>query len=238
MTSRENSPSRTTLPLNINIGRESNKFNNKNKLNENEDIYKKYIIESNISLHEENQELKILNINLKNDISQKMEEIDKFEEQIRYMRGLLHNLALIKEKSSDLANSWEKQSRKSCKIINKYFDIENINWLFNLNLYNLLILFCFDIFISNDFKILNFIFYQTISLSILLTYIKIIKQEKFPFKYLLFKNYELIKLEFKENLKNIYIEQTELISKNIDIQKTIDNIESGCISVSNFIDNI
>ena len=238
MSFRDTSPSRGTLPLNINIGRESDKLNNKAKFNENEEIYKKYIIQTNISLNEENKDLKIANTNLTNDISEKIEEIDKYEEQIRYMRGLLHNLALIKEKSITLANTWEKQSRKSCKIISKYYDIKSINWLFNLNIYNLLILFSFDFLISNNYTLFIFIFYQIISLSILLTYIKIIKQEKFPFKYLLFKEYELIKLEFKENLEILYNEQNELITKNNEIKKSIDNIESGCISVSNLIDNI
>ena len=95
MTSRERSPSRTTLPLNIEIGSNSNKYINdsKNDL----PLYKDYIIRSNICLHEENKDLKIANTNLTNDISEKVEEIDKYEEQIRYV-GLLHNLALIKEK--------------------------------------------------------------------------------------------------------------------------------------------
>lgn len=230
--------SATPLPMNINITSQNDNDNdNDNKFNE----FKDYIIKTNISLQEKNNELQLTVLEQTNTIREKEEEIDNQDERIRYMRGLLQNLALINEKRSKLSESWEIYAKKYSKIINKYYDSKNINLVFNINIYILIILFLLDnLFNKNspNYLLFYYISYQIISIIFIISYIKIIKQEKFQFKYEYFKNFQLLKFDFKENLKHLSDEQTLRIEANAEIKKSIEDIESGCVSVNVMIDNI
>lgn len=128
-------------PININITEEGSSNDSlDNTINE----FKEYIIKNNLVLQTENKIQREKIKDFENEIIQKEEEIDKLDERIRYMRGLLQNF-----------NAMEKINQDIIKTI-KY---ENNILKNKVGYYK----FCFD-------KFYNFILYFYIILIIFLTF--------------------------------------------------------------------
>jgi len=217
------------VPFNININGQSNTNNEENEMNE----FKDYIILTNKILTNENNILRIKLDEMNKENSEKEDEIDKYDEKIRYMRGLLHNLYLLKEKSTILKNKWEKHTKNYCKITNTFLVINGI--------YNYYIYICFLFYIVNTFytKKINslFLFFvsQLISFSLINIIQKLINKN---IKIIYFKNKQIISMNLNDNIEIFKNEYTNLLSESKESIKEIEDLERGTAGVSQLIDNI
>lgn len=106
-------------PVNINI----TQGNEESKKYETNNIYRDYIIQTNQQLNQENKTINIKIKELETQISSLEDENDKFDERIRYMKGLLSNLYEIKNYSlqvkdyqSELVNKYKNMCLRLSKI--------------------------------------------------------------------------------------------------------------------------
>ena len=106
-------------PLNINITQGSEE----SKVYEPNNIFKDYIIQTNQQLNLENKNQNIKIKELESQISSLEDENDKYDERIRYMKGLLSNLHEIKNYSlqlkdyqSELVNKYKNMCLRLTKI--------------------------------------------------------------------------------------------------------------------------
>ncbi len=106
-------------PLNINI----TQGNEDSKAYEPNSLFKDYIIQTNQQLNLENKNLNINIKELESNISSLEEENDKYDERIRYMKGLLSNLHEIKnyclqlkDYQSELVNKYKNMCLRLTKI--------------------------------------------------------------------------------------------------------------------------
>ena len=77
--------------------------------------FKDYIIKNNLSLTDENKKLREKIIELEKENL----EMENYDEKIRYMRGLLHNLYELKEKSLKICKTYVEFSKNILYLINK-----------------------------------------------------------------------------------------------------------------------
>ena len=236
-------------PVNININdtRNSSKdiskdINNKDVNNKEEDYseFQKYIIKNNIHLTNENKELRD-KIKLLEEInSDNLNEIDKYDERIRYMRGLLHNLYTLKELSMEVKDGWENYVKEYYKIIKEYTLIEKyITKIFQIYIFYLFIILSIDkVIFGGWIMYFKLIFYNLIViLGIYYTDKKndIIVNKPFLIKYC---EKGLFKIEFKHNIEDISMKQVDLLKKTNEKKKEIKELEDSCVGVSVMIDNI
>jgi len=217
------------VPFNININGQSNTNNEDNEINE----FKDYIIQSNKILTNENNTLRIKLDQINKENLEKEDEIDKYDEQIRYMRGLLQNLYLLKEKSTILKNKWEKHTKNYCKITN---DFLVINEIYNYYIYISFLFYSVNTFYTNKISYL-FLFIISQFISFLLINI----QQKMFFKNIkivFFKNKQIISINLNDNIEIFKNEYINLLSENKESVKEIEDLERGTVGVSQLIDNI
>jgi FtsZ-binding cell division protein ZapB len=222
-------------PMNINIT--SSKENS-----ESEDYseFEKYIIKNNLQLTKENKQLReqIVELEKKNDENES--ENDKYDERIRYMRGLMHNLYSLKEMSASVRNNWEEYSKKSNKLFNKYYEIDGtINKIILIYITNLVLILLIDLlFNSNYIIIIKMIIYNSAILGLSTTNFKknIINQNLY-YIYWCNKNNKIIMRYNDEyyNIKN-YLQDLEVQTK--EKMKEINELEKASVGVSVMIDNI
>tara|TARA_B110000037_G_C16957980_1_gene439717 strand:+ start:59 stop:721 length:663 start_codon:yes stop_codon:yes gene_type:complete len=217
------------VPFNININGQSNTNNEDNVINE----FKDYIIQTNKILTNENNILrnKLDEVNKEN--SEKEDEIDKYDEKIRYMRGLLQNLYLLKEKSTTLKNKWENHTKNYCKISN---DFLVINEIYNYYIYISFLFYSINTFYTNKISYL-FLFIVSQFISFLLINI----QQKLFFKNIkivFFKNKQIVSINLNDNIETFKNEYENLLSETKDSNKEIEDLERGTVGVSQLIDNI
>ena len=210
-------------PFNINInGTTSDIENEKNE-------FKDYIIVNNKFLINENNSLRIKLDEINKENSEKEDEIDKYDEKIRYMRGLLQNLYLLKEKSTILKNKWQKYTKNYLLIIDKY---SYVNGIFNFNIYTLFMFYCLHtIYTKTISSLLLFIVYQLMSLVFIHIQQKIINKN---IKISFFKNIMNLN-NYSETYKNEY---SILLTESKDSDREIEDLERGTVGVSQLIDNI
>ena len=214
-------------PFNININGTDTEVDN-TELNN----YKDYIIQSNKILINENNTLRIKLDEVNKDASEKEDEIDKYDEKIRYMRGLLQNLYLLKEKSTILKNKWEKHTKSYCKINNKYLVI---NGIFNFNIYTVLLLYITYSFYTKTLNsLVLFMFYQSVSFMLINIQQKIMNKNTIQF----FKNKQIIYTNLNNNVNTFNNENKLLITQTCEESKEIEDLERGIVGVSQLIDNI
>ena len=220
-----------SIPLNININGSSEISN------DSYDEFKEYIIKNNIVITNENKELRKKIEQLNSENNENENEIDKYDEKIRYMRGLLQNLYLLKEKSIQLKENWEKNSKKCCKAINRYSKLNNKNFVFNTNIYILVFLYFLNIIYTRSItNFLIFIVYQFISLTFI--YYKQLYSSNNFFKYTLFKNNQILFIDLIDNFEILNDEQIILLNQSKEQMLSIDELEKGTVGVSQLIDNI
>jgi hypothetical protein len=196
-------------PININItkdmgGQENNQYNE----------FKDYIIKNNIILQEENKNHIETITSLKEKIETYEEAEDKYDNRMRYMKGLLQNLNELKKdytrissKSEDKLKLIQELHKKNKK---NYYEIYVFLLLINL------------LTIITPFYFVNLLvmFLQT-SASIIYIY------SCFKIK----NNYELIKTNSKEATNSVK-EITLEINK---IKEEIKKAEDSCLSLDNWI---
>ena len=204
-------------PININISKDAN-VNSSNVYNE----FKDHIIKNNIELHKELKEA--CRISQEFDERLKTNEImlDKYDERMRYMKGLLQNLNELRGdyskvilRSENISNLIREHNKKSKKM---YYDI--YVYLIIINLMNIIVPFNFN-YISSIFSVNIIYLILQISYIICFPYIIILIKDK----YYCIKN---LSKEDTQNVKNI---SDEIKKIKLEIKKT----EDSCISIDNWI---
>lgn len=166
---------REKQPININI-----KSDNDVDKTSIKDTFKDYIIETNMQLREENLRLREEINQANNTISEIEQEQDRYDNRVRYMKGLLNNLVIIKNnyiKVYNLEKTNHKQTSKSIldftKIIEKFNQELSISQLFvyisacimgfTSNYYTIIVLVKFSIMVFWFYKsgLIGITFYKT-----------------------------------------------------------------------------
>ena len=196
-------------PININITKDMGLQEN-NQYNE----FKDYIIKNNIILQEENKNNIETITSLKEKIETYEETEDKYDNRMRYMKGLLQNLNELKKdytrissKSEDKVKLIKELHKKNKK---NYYEIYAFLLLINL------------LTIITPFYFVNlFVMFLQTSASIVYIY------SCFKIK----NNYELIKSNSKEATNSV----KEITSEINKIKEEIKKTEESCISLDNWI---
>jgi hypothetical protein len=196
-------------PININItkdmgGQENNQYNE----------FKDYIIKNNVILQEENKNHIETITSLKEKIETYEEAEDKYDNRMRYMKGLLQNLNELKKDYTRISS----KSEDKVKLIQELHKKNKKNY-YEIYAYLLLI---------NLLTIITPLYFVNVSVMFLQTSASII------YIYSCFKiknNYELIKTNSKEATNSVK-EITFEINK---IKEEIKKAEDSCLSLDNWI---
>jgi len=202
---------RNDTPININISKD-NGFHDNNEYNE----FKDYIIKNNIILQQENKNHIESITSLKKKIETYEEAEDKYDNRMRYMKGLLQNLNELKKDYSNISLKTEEKN-KNLNNFNKNIIKLNRHIIYILISIELTVIFL--IFTINTLNILLLLF-NTIIISIL-TYGCIVIRNK-----------------YKKIYNEIYYlnnNNTILSSQIIKIKEEIKKAEDACLSLDNWI---
>lgn len=200
-----------STPINITISSNDESKNNPY------DEFKKYVIINNIELQKE-LKTNIQTIkNLEAIVSEKETEEDKYDNRVRYMKGLIQNLNELKLEYSYLENKENEKNKLTNKFINDLRNKHTIIYMYSLGLFisNIIRQYCIYLFNNNYYIIINL--FECIILCYSL--------------HKLFENYNIMKYEEKvcknkTNLINSYIKE-----KKNEIKKT----EESTMSLDNLI---
>jgi hypothetical protein len=195
-------------PININItkdmgGQENNQYNE----------FKDYIIKNNIILQEEHIETIT---SLKEKIETYEEAEDKYDNRMRYMKGLLQNLNELKKDYNKITLKTEEKNKNSYNfnktIIKLYRDI------FYILICSIIII----LFIIFTISILNIIFiiFNTI-LIVIITYGLLTIKNKYK--------------QIKNEIYYLNNNNTALSCQIIKIKEEIKRAEDACLSLDNWI---
>ena len=222
-------------PMNINI-------TNSKETPETEDYseFEKYIIKNNIQLTKENKELRLKITELEKQNSEHESENDKYDERIRYMRGLIHNLYSLKEMSTSVRNNWELHAKKTNKLFLKYNDTNGlINKIIAIYIVNLIIILLIDVLFNDNYIILiKMIIYNFTIIGLFSTSYKkyVINENLYKIQWCQKSKKFVIKYnEEYYNFKNL---QDDLENQTKEKIKEINELEKTCIGVSVMIDNV
>ena len=201
--------SEVNTPININISKES-KFDKTKEYNE----FKKYIIVNNIALQEEIKEANNKIKSLESELQNQEDIEDKYDERIRYMKGLLQNL-------NELRNDYNNVSKKTEEKLKLVQDLHKKNKKLYYEIYSLLITINMFIFITPLYYInIYVLFLQTFStLTIPYCFYKI--KEKYT--------------TLTQNTKISTTNFQEITSQINNIKTEIKKTEDACISLDNWI---
>ena len=196
-------------PININItkdmsGQENNNYNE----------FKDYIIKNNIILQEENKNNIETITSLKEKIETYEEAEDKYDNRMRYMKGLLQNLNELKKDYTRISS----KSEDKVKLIQELHKKNKKNYY---EIYAFLLLINLLTIITPLYFVNLFVMFLQTSASIIYIY------SCFKIK----NNYELIKTNSKEATNSVK-EITLEISK---IKEVIKKAEDSCLSLDNWI---
>ena len=215
----------TKQPLNITIN--GNEETSKKK---EEHIFENYVLCMNQNLHKENETLINDFKNLENEKEILEEEIEKEEKSKTYMKGLMHNLYDMKQKSfkiveirKQIHNKWEKFFKNDFLEQMKDYELKSITSYYYIHfIISIIFLSLYILFWMNNNNCLFFTF-----ITIHLSYI--------------FKTFEKCKLKYK-NIMNKYndlINTIKSYEKEIDeLKKDIDKTDDSCRCLDNYIDEI
>ena len=225
-------------PMNINI-------TNSKETSETEDYseFEKYIIKNNIQLNKENKELRIHIADLEKQNSEHESENDKYDERIRYMRGLMHNLYSLKEMSTLVRNNWELHAKKTNKLFLKYNQIDGNNGLINkiiaIYIVNLIIILLIDVLFNDNYIILiKMIIYNSATIGLFSTSYKkyVINENLYKIQWC--NRSKKIIMKYNEEYYNLKNLQDDLENQTKEKMKEINELEKACVGVSVMIDNV
>lgn len=196
-------------PININItkdmgGQENNQYNE----------FKDYIIKNNIILQKENKNHIETISSLKEKIETYEEAEDKYDNRMRYMKGLLQNLNELKKDYTRISS----KSEDKVKLIQELHKKNKKNYY---EIYAFLLLINLLTIITPLYFVNLFVMFLQTSASIIYIY------SCFKIK----NNYELIKTHSKEATNSVK-EITLEINK---IKEEIKKAEDSCLSLDNWI---
>lgn len=205
--------------------------------------FEKYIIKNNVHLTKENKQLREQITELEKQNNEHESENDKYDERIRYMRGLMHNLYSLKEMSISVRNNWEEHAKKSNKLFKKYNDIDGIDGLSNkiiaIYIANLIIILLIDVLFNNNYIILiKMIIYNSAIIALFSTsYKKYIINDNL-YKIFWCQKSKKIVMKYNEEYYNLKNLQDNLENQTKEKMKEINELEKACVGVSVMIDNI
>ena len=196
-------------PININItkdmsGQENNNYNE----------FKDYIIKNNIILQQENKNHVETITSLREKIETYEEAEDKYDNRMRYMKGLLQNLNELKKDYTRISS----KSEDKVKLIQELHKKNKKNYY---EIYAFLLVINLLTIITPLYFVNLFVMFLQTSASIIYIY------SCFKIK----NNYELIKTNSKEATNSVK-EITLEISK---IKEVIKKAEDSCLSLDNWI---
>lgn len=233
----------TNRPVHININDKTLEGQSKSTVPNN---YRDYIINTNQKLDEENKEFRIQIESLNNTISNNEDEIDKMENRIRYMKGLLQNMNEMKKLAFSILDTknvlyleYKKMSQR-CRQIDISVSNFFVYYFWSLWLIWLIdtcIMFSiFGISYNQYFK--TFIYHSLPFIGLVIFYTVVLKDEKISADFLLQKKTTGFFQSFKNNLNKLnnteFEKEQELKEKMIELKK----IEEGCIGISEMIDHL
>ena len=198
-------------PININISKDNASYDNNEYSN-----FKDYIIKNNVILQEENKQYILTISSLKENIESYQEVEDKYDNRMRYMKGLLQNLNELKKDYFKITLKTEEKN-KNLNDFSKNIIKLNRDIIYILISIELTIIFL--IFTIKSFNIIFFVF-NAIIISIL-TYGFIIIKNKYKKIY--------NEIYYVNNNNNI------LSSEIIKIKEEIKKAEDSCLSLDNWI---
>lgn len=228
-------------PLNININQGVEEIIKSNPAT---NTFKDYIIKNNQDLNLENKDLHLKIKDLENELSLKEEENDKFDERIRYMKGLLKNFYEIKNYALKIKDHQtellvkQKQMGKRLVVINQ--DINNFLVYYFWSVWSLIIIdililqLYIKIIIPPYIKCLFLNLIPFLILSFVFGFLS--KKESFTFISKFKKNNAINSINYDLILFNNY--QSEIDNKIKDLNKDICKTEEACIGIDIVIDNI
>ena len=196
-------------PININITKDMGRQEN-NQYNE----FKDYIIKNNIILQEENKNSIETITSLKEKIETYEEAEDKYDNRMRYMKGLLQNLNELKKDYTRISS----KSEDKVKLIQELHKKNKINYY---QIYAFLLIINLLTFITPLYFVNLFIMFLQTTASIIYIY------SCFKIK----NNYELIKSNSKEATNSV----KEITSEINKIKEEIKKAEDSCLSLDNWI---
>lgn len=198
--------------------------------------FKNYIIKSNYTLEKDNKNyIKKIKM-LENENSDKEAELDKLDERIRYMRGLLHNFNEIKKLQETVCTETLAYNSKYEKLYNKYYKMDTIIQNF-LNIYFIILfgmIVLHTLFFSYYFH-LPIIFYAILSLFSSQWFIK---HKYIKLKLLDTKNKKMVSLNIMDNLTSIRSDNEMFKDKMKAKVEEIKKLEEACAGIDQMIDTI
>ena len=208
--------------------------------------FEKYIIKNNIQLTKENKQLREKITELEKQNSEHESENDKYDERIRYMRGLMHNLYSLKEMSSSVRNNWEEYANKSKKLFKKYNEFDGINEtngiinkIIVIYIVNLIIILLIDVLFNNNYIILiKMIIYNSAIIGLFSTSYKKYLINEDLYKFFWCQKSKKIVMKYNEEYYNLKNLQDDLENQTKEKIKEIDELEKSCVGVSIMIDNL
>ena len=208
-----------THPININI---SDNDNDNDNIIDNNNIYKNFVIDLNIELSKENKQLRQDIFEANNTISENQEEIDKYDNRVRYMKGLINNLLELKSLYYDIYYNVNTDLNEH---ITQYDNVKN-------DVYNLIVkIFVCQIFVYISFIIINSI--NNINNNLSLTLFKYILLLFWLFN-LTINYFKFYRYCYNFNIKQI--NNMKNIKSTIKIKLlNINKLESSTISLDNWI---
>ncbi len=230
-----------TKPLNINITQGGEEII---KNNPTSNTFKDYIIKNNQDLNQENKDLQLKIKDLENELSSKEDENDKYDERIRYMKGLLVNLHEIKNYALKIKDHQKelvgKYKQMTNRLIKNDKDVSNffVNYFWSVWVIMILDVLFFQFYLNTSIltNIKCILFHLIPFLSLSFIYGFLTKKERFSFLVNLKKNklgnginYDIMVLN---NYQNDVESKIDLLSK--DLKKT----EEACIGIDIMIDNL
>lgn len=200
---------RNDTPININISKD-NGSNDNNEYSE----FKDYIIKNNVILQQENKNYIEAITSLKEKIETYEEAEDKYDNRMRYMKGLLQNLNELKKDYTRISS----KSEDKVKLIQELHKKNKINYY---QIYAFLLIINLLTFITPLYFVNLFIMFLQTTASIIYIY------SCFKIK----NNYELIKSNSKEATNSV----KEITTEINKIKEEIKKAEDSCLSLDNWI---
>ena len=233
----------TTRPVHININDKTLEGQSKSTVHNN---YRDYIITINQKLDEENKELRVQIESLNNTISNNEDEIDKMENRIRYMKGLLQNMNEMKKLAFNILDikdvlylEYKKMSQR-CRQIDVSLSNFFVYYFWSLWLIWVIdtcVMFSiFGISYNQYFK--TFVYHSLSFGGLVIFYTIVLKDEKISVDFLFKKKTTGFFQSFKDTLNKLKYKELEkeeeLKEKMIELKK----IEEGSIGISEMIDHL
>ena len=222
----------SSAPFSISInGKDPSEVSGQEQLNE----LKEYIIQHNNRLQQQYSEVLEKNQLLTQELTEKEAELDKEEERLRYVKGILNNLNEVRKLALKANEQQSEKYHKSMALMKRVMDIEQTIYrhliLFSKIMTAFLILNCvYKLYLWKDFSSfiypISFMWTPMLILNVYYSYIT--KKEKFD----IFKcgHYKLI--EDLNLFQKYSFEQDQKIKKSLEELK---EIEEANLSLEHWI---